>query len=56
MVLPEANSDASAPSITYYSYQAQLTFGLKPSKEGVNVAQLFQHWVFAPVNPPQIFH
>jgi hypothetical protein len=46
VVLPEANSDVS-PSTTYYKYRAQLTFGLKPNKDGVNVAQLFQRWIFS---------
>ncbi len=30
---------------TYYTYRAQLTFGLKPTKSGVNVADLFNKWL-----------
>jgi hypothetical protein len=33
--------------ITYHTYRAQLTFGLKPSKTGVNVANLFNEWFLA---------
>jgi hypothetical protein len=46
LVLPEAQN-SSPNSTTYYTYRAQLTFGLKPNKEGVNVAQLFQRWIFS---------
>ncbi len=47
LVLPEAHTDSSPTSTTYYKYRAQLTFGLKPNKAGVNVAQLFQRWIFS---------
>jgi hypothetical protein len=34
-------------TVTYHTYRAQLTFGLKPTKTGVNVAKIFTDWFIA---------
>lgn len=47
LILPELQIPSSTTDTTYYKYRAQLTFGLKPNKDGVNVAQLFKRWIFS---------
>lgn len=41
--LPELDRQIT-PTVTFYTYRAQLTFGLKTSKDGVNVAEHFRSW------------
>ncbi len=45
-MLPNSNASQDK-EVTYHTYRAQLMFGLKPTKAGVNVAQLFNDWFIA---------
>jgi hypothetical protein len=42
-VLPNAPTNLLPK--TFFTYRAQLTFGLKPTTAGVNVPTLFKHWI-----------
>lgn len=42
-VLPD--NPPNLPPKTFFMYRAQLTFGLKPTAAGVNVATLFKRWI-----------
>jgi hypothetical protein len=46
-ILPNATNSPEAISTTFYTYRAQLTFGLPPSTDGVNVAKYFRRWVYS---------
>lgn len=49
-VLPANSSPPEAKDMAFYTYRAQLTFGLPKSSDGVNVAKFFRRWVLALVN------
>jgi hypothetical protein len=46
-VLPTEQINPEAQSTVFYTYRAQLTFGLPTSQTGVNVAKYFQRWIFS---------
>jgi hypothetical protein len=46
MLLNEDIDPSSKPT-TFFTYRAQLTFGLSPSSDGINVAKYFRRWVFS---------
>ncbi len=46
-VLPTEKVNLESSSTIFYTYRAQLTFGLSPSPSGVNVAQYFRRWIFS---------
>jgi hypothetical protein len=46
-VLPTEKVNPESASTVFYTYRAQLTFGLSPSPSGVNVAQYFRRWIFS---------
>ncbi len=45
LVLPMETISPETQSTTFFTYRAQLTFGLPQSSEGVNVAKYFQRWI-----------
>ncbi len=46
-ILPTTTNSPEAISTTFYTYRAQLTFGLPPSTDGVNIAKYFCRWVYS---------
>jgi hypothetical protein len=46
-VLPDDDTDSSNAPTEFFTYRAQLTFGLSQSTTGVNVAKYFRRWVFS---------
>jgi hypothetical protein len=47
LVLPTNSSAPEGTSTTFYTYRAQLTFGLPHTSDGVNVAKYFRRWIFS---------
>jgi hypothetical protein len=47
LVLPSQSLSPENINTTFYTYRAQLTFGLPQSSEGVNVAKYFRRWIFS---------
>jgi hypothetical protein len=45
--LPSTQNDSSTNPVTFYTYRAQLTFGLSRTTDGVNVAKYFRRWIFS---------
>jgi hypothetical protein len=45
-ILPTNPPPETTPT-TFYTYRAQLTFGLPQSADGVNVAKYFRRWIFS---------
>jgi hypothetical protein len=46
-VLPTNSSLPETKDMTFYTFCAQLTFGLPQSSDGANVTKYFRHWVFS---------
>jgi hypothetical protein len=46
-ILPSETSTPETTSTTFFTYRAQLTFGLPSSSDGVNVAKFFRRWIFS---------
>ncbi len=46
-VLPSASFAPESTSTTFYTYRAQLTFGLPKNSEDINVAKYFRRWIFS---------
>ncbi len=46
-VLPSSSKIAELSSTTFFTYRAQLTFGLSTHPDGVNVAKYFRRWIYS---------
>jgi hypothetical protein len=46
-VLPSSSKLAELSSTTFFTYRAQLTFGLPTPSDGVNVAKYFRQWIYS---------
>jgi hypothetical protein len=47
LVLPSSPKIAELSSMTFFTYHAQLTFGLPTPSDGVNVAKYFRRWIYS---------
>ncbi len=46
-VLPSTSLAPESTSTTFYTYRAQLTFGLPKNSEDINVTKYFRRWIFS---------
>jgi hypothetical protein len=46
-VLPSSSKIAELSSTMFFTYHAQLTFGLSTPSDGVNVAKYFRRWIYS---------
>jgi hypothetical protein len=46
-VLPSFTTSRELTSTTFFTYRAQLTFGLPTPSDGVNVAKYFRRWIYS---------
>jgi hypothetical protein len=46
-VLPSLTGNIETTSMTFFTYRAQLTFGLPTPSDGVNVAKYFRRWIYS---------